>query len=61
MIGFDDSIVARHTVPPLTSVSQPTEELGRTITRLLLDEINEPTLTHRSLTLPTTLTHRSTT
>ncbi|MFF5566968.1 LacI family DNA-binding transcriptional regulator [Streptomyces sp. NPDC012623] len=61
VIGFDDSIVARHTVPPLTSVSQPTEELGRTITRLLLDEINEPALAHRSLTLPTTLTHRSTT
>ncbi|RDG35978.1 LacI family DNA-binding transcriptional regulator [Streptomyces corynorhini] len=60
MVGFDDSIVARHMVPPLTSVSQPTEELGRTITRLLLDEINDPALAHRSLTLPTTLTRRST-
>ncbi|AXG82085.1 LacI family DNA-binding transcriptional regulator [Streptomyces paludis] len=61
VIGFDDSIVARHTVPPLTSVNQPTEELGRTITRLLLDEIEDPSAERRHLTLPTTLVHRATT
>ncbi|WP_046496963.1 LacI family DNA-binding transcriptional regulator [Streptomyces odonnellii] len=61
VIGFDDSIVARHTVPPLTSVSQPTEEIGRTITRLLLDEINDPAAPRRRFTLPTTLTERRST
>ncbi|MFJ2115539.1 MULTISPECIES: LacI family DNA-binding transcriptional regulator [unclassified Streptomyces] len=58
VIGFDDSIIARHTVPPLTSVSQPIAEIGRAITRLLLEEINDPGVARRSLTLPTTLTHR---
>ncbi|MFI6703376.1 LacI family DNA-binding transcriptional regulator [Streptomyces sp. NPDC050509] len=58
VIGFDDSMVARHTVPPLTSVDQPSEEIGRTITRLLLDEIRDPARPRRQLVLPTTLVHR---
>ncbi|MFI5756950.1 LacI family DNA-binding transcriptional regulator [Streptomyces sp. NPDC051569] len=61
VIGFDDSIIARHTVPPLTSVNQPSEDIGRSITRLLLNEINDPTVPRRHLTLPTTLTVRRTT
>lgn len=39
LIGFDDSAVARHMDPPLTSVRQPIEEMGRTMTRVLLREI----------------------
>ncbi|MFF9685862.1 LacI family DNA-binding transcriptional regulator [Streptomyces sp. NPDC014623] len=39
LIGFDDSAVARHMDPPLTSVRQPIEEMGRTMTRVLLEEI----------------------
>ncbi|GHA94406.1 LacI family transcriptional regulator [Streptomyces clavifer] len=39
LIGFDDSAVARHMDPPLTSVRQPIEEMGRTMTRVLLQEI----------------------
>lgn len=39
LIGFDDSAVARHMDPPLTSVRQPVEEMGRTMTRVLLQEI----------------------
>ncbi|MFJ5222985.1 LacI family DNA-binding transcriptional regulator [Streptomyces sp. NPDC088400] len=58
VVGFDDSIVARHTVPPLTSVGQPSEDIGRAITRLLLDEINDPATPRRHVTLPTTLTRR---
>ncbi|MET9480074.1 LacI family DNA-binding transcriptional regulator [Streptomyces sp. SID3212] len=61
IIGFDDSIVARHTVPPLTSVNQASEDIGRAITRLLLEEINDPSAPRQYLTLPTTLTHRRTT
>ncbi|WEH35867.1 LacI family DNA-binding transcriptional regulator [Streptomyces sp. AM 4-1-1] len=41
VVGFDDSIVARHTDPPLTSVRQPVEEMGRTMARLLLEEMSE--------------------
>ncbi|WP_329561577.1 LacI family DNA-binding transcriptional regulator [Kitasatospora sp. NBC_01266] len=58
LIGFDDSIVARHTDPPLTSVRQPIAELGRTMVRLLLDEIADPHRPRRQLVLPTELVVR---
>ncbi|MYV64721.1 substrate-binding domain-containing protein, partial [Streptomyces sp. SID2131] len=38
----DDSAVARHMDPPLTSVRQPIEEMGRAMARLLLQEIASP-------------------
>ncbi len=40
LVGFDDSVVARHMDPPLTSVRQPIEEMGRTMARLLLEHIS---------------------
>ncbi|MFJ9180339.1 LacI family DNA-binding transcriptional regulator [Streptomyces sp. NPDC102360] len=39
LVGFDDSAIARHMDPPLTSVRQPMEEMGRAMTDLLLTEI----------------------
>ncbi|WP_308405671.1 LacI family DNA-binding transcriptional regulator [Streptomyces tardus] len=39
LVGFDDSAVARHLDPPLTSVRQPVELMGREMTGLLLDQI----------------------
>ncbi|MGG8410207.1 LacI family DNA-binding transcriptional regulator [Streptomyces sp. 12297] len=39
VVGVDDSAVARLADPPLTSVRQPIEEMGRTMTRLLLRKI----------------------
>ncbi|MFD9244883.1 substrate-binding domain-containing protein, partial [Streptomyces sp. NPDC059556] len=41
-VGVDDSAIARHMDPPLTSVRQPIEEMGRTMARLLLQEIAAP-------------------
>ncbi|MET9699928.1 LacI family DNA-binding transcriptional regulator [Streptomyces sp. NPDC006529] len=41
LVGVDDSAVARLMDPPLTSVRQPIEEMGRTMTRLLLAQIGE--------------------
>ncbi|MET9554369.1 LacI family DNA-binding transcriptional regulator [Streptomyces sp. NPDC006645] len=58
VIGFDDSVIARHTTPALTSVRQPIEAIGRSITRLLLAEIADPSTAHRQLVLPTTLVVR---
>lgn len=58
MIGFDDSIVARHTDPPMTSVRQPIEEMGRTMARLLLEEISAPGRAHRQVVLATELVVR---
>ncbi|MHC5258530.1 LacI family DNA-binding transcriptional regulator [Streptomyces sp. UC4497] len=39
LVGFDDSVIARHMEPGLTSVRQPTLDMGRAMTELLLDEI----------------------
>lgn len=39
LIGFDDSPLARQTVPTLSSVHQPVEEMGRAMARLLYERI----------------------
>ena len=39
VIGFDDIPFARYCAPPLTTVAQPTEEIGKTCATLLLDLI----------------------
>ncbi|MEU3276176.1 LacI family DNA-binding transcriptional regulator [Streptomyces antibioticus] len=39
LVGYDDSAIARHMDPPLTSVRQPIEEMGRRMLSLLLTEI----------------------
>ncbi|MFI6641923.1 LacI family DNA-binding transcriptional regulator [Streptomyces sp. NPDC050504] len=39
LIGVDDSAVARHMDPPLTSVRQPIEEMGALMARVLLARI----------------------
>ena len=35
VVGFDDSPIARHSAPPLTTVHQPVEAMGREMVRLL--------------------------
>ncbi|OAH15394.1 LacI family DNA-binding transcriptional regulator [Streptomyces jeddahensis] len=58
VVGFDDSIIARHSYPPLTSVRQPVEEIGSTIAHLLLEEINDSEAPRRHVVLPTQLVVR---
>ncbi|MBQ0983607.1 LacI family DNA-binding transcriptional regulator [Streptomyces sp. F63] len=58
LVGFDDSPVARHMDPPLTSVRQPIEEMGRTMARVLLREIGQPDSGSRQVVLPTELVRR---
>ena len=41
VVGFDDSELARSTDPPLTTVRQPIEELGREMVRLLLAQVDD--------------------
>jgi DNA-binding LacI/PurR family transcriptional regulator len=43
IVGFDDSPVASHTDPPLSSVHQPVEALGQEMTRLLVRVMNGET------------------
>lgn len=40
--GFDDVPIARHVTPSLTTVRQPTREMGRVATEQLLRELREP-------------------
>jgi DNA-binding LacI/PurR family transcriptional regulator len=40
LVGFNDHLIARHTNPPLTTVNQPIEQLGREMGRMLLDLID---------------------
>ncbi|SBT88866.1 transcriptional regulator, LacI family [Streptomyces sp. DI166] len=61
VIGFDDFQLAQHTDPPLTTVRQPLEELGRTMVRLLLDELTgsgQPEVAWRHVVLRTRLVVR---
>lgn len=61
VVGFDDSEVASTATPPLTTVRQPIEELGRTMTWRLLSQLaGDPDLPP-SILLPTELVRRSTT
>jgi DNA-binding LacI/PurR family transcriptional regulator len=41
VVGFEDSSIARQTEPPLTTVHQPVEEMGREMVRLLVARINK--------------------
>jgi DNA-binding LacI/PurR family transcriptional regulator len=58
IVGFDDSHVARHTDPQLTSVRQPIEDLGRNMARLLLARLPEGAAVPDPVVLPTELVIR---
>jgi DNA-binding LacI/PurR family transcriptional regulator len=65
LVGYDDSAIARHMDPPLTSVRQPIEEMGRHMIDLLLSEIADRRpavsrgLERRQVVLATELVHRT--
>lgn len=58
LVGFDDSSIARHTDPQLTSVRQPIEELGRNMVRLLLMRLQDG-VAPEPMVLPTELVIRA--
>jgi DNA-binding LacI/PurR family transcriptional regulator len=59
VIGFDDSRMAAHTDPPLTSVHQPTEAMGRQMAHLLVARINGEPLEQPVVILDTYLVERA--
>ncbi|GGW36368.1 LacI family transcriptional regulator [Streptomyces lucensis JCM 4490] len=65
LVGYDDSAIARHMDPPLTSVRQPIEEMGRAMIDLLLAEVADRRpaasrgLERRQAVLPTELVTRA--
>ena len=58
VLGFDDIPQAAHVHPPLTTVRQPLEEMGRTATRMLLEHIQDPLHQPERVELPTELVVR---
>lgn len=58
VVGFDDIPQAAHVHPPLTTVRQPLEEMGRAATRMLLEHIKDPERPLKRVELPTELVVR---
>ncbi len=58
VVGFDDIPLARHAVPPLTTVRLPAADLGAAAARLLLDWIAGSPPEERKRTLPLSLVVR---
>jgi DNA-binding LacI/PurR family transcriptional regulator len=58
LVGFDDAPIAATADPALTSVRQPIEEMGREMTRLLLEGIRVPDRPPRRVILDTQLVVR---
>jgi DNA-binding LacI/PurR family transcriptional regulator len=49
VVGFDDSILMNYTDPPLTTVRQPIEPMGRIAAELLLAQIRGASVPHEEL------------
>jgi DNA-binding LacI/PurR family transcriptional regulator len=58
VVGFDDTVVAATSAPPLTSINQPLRELGARAAELALTALADGTAEPRQLVLPTTVTWR---
>jgi DNA-binding LacI/PurR family transcriptional regulator len=61
VVGFEDSPAAPHTDPPLTTVHQPVEAMGREMVRLLLERIAGAPADESLVVLPTHLVIRGST
>jgi DNA-binding LacI/PurR family transcriptional regulator len=58
VVGFDDTVVAATSAPPLTSINQPLREMGVRAAELALQALREGATESRQVVLPTTLTLR---
>jgi LacI family transcriptional regulator len=61
IVGFDDIPLAAVLNPPLTTLHQPMEDMGRQATEMLLALINHPDEEQHSIVLPTELILREST
>jgi len=52
VIGFDDIPMARYCAPPLTTIRQPSHEIGRQTVRLLMAILGKSEIKPASVTLP---------
>lgn len=61
LVGFDDIRFAQYLDPQLTTVSQPMEQIGHEVVRLLLDILSGRAVALQNVTLPHRLVVRSST
>lgn len=61
LIGFDDLALANYCDPPLTTVAQPSYQIGRQAMLLLLQQVRQHQITNTSLLLDSKLIIRGTT
>jgi len=64
IVGFDDSYISPYVIPPLTTIKQRREEMGKIATELLLDRINsrhKEEKTPRQIIIPVELIKREST
>ncbi|HEY8533270.1 MAG TPA: LacI family DNA-binding transcriptional regulator [Micromonospora sp.] len=61
VVGFEDAPIARQADPPLTTIHQPVEEMGRQMTRLLLARIRREEISAPYVLLDTHLVARDST
>jgi LacI family transcriptional regulator len=59
VIGFDDTPIAAHAIPPLTTVRQPIYDMGATAARILIAQIEKQSPVPQQIILPTQLVIRS--
>ena len=60
IIGFDDISIAKYLDPPLTTIRQDKNIIGRQAAILLLDEINDEKKNYKSEVIPVSLVKRGT-
>ncbi|WP_129336718.1 LacI family DNA-binding transcriptional regulator [Cellulomonas endophytica] len=58
VVGFDDTVVAATSEPPLTTVRQPLREMGARAARMVLELLERGALDEPHVLLPTVLTRR---
>jgi LacI family transcriptional regulator len=61
VIGYDDMPLVAHMTPPLTTISLPAEELGRTAAQMALKLIQKPRSRAQTIRLPAALIIRGST
>ncbi|MEI7844448.1 MAG: LacI family DNA-binding transcriptional regulator [Chloroflexota bacterium] len=58
LVGYDDIELSSYTNPPLTTIKQPTAEMGLTALKFLLGRITEPQSVRQNAVLPVSLVVR---
>ncbi|MFC6344369.1 substrate-binding domain-containing protein, partial [Nocardioides hankookensis] len=58
VVGFDDAPIGLSTTPPLTTVHQSPEQMGREMVAMLLEATGAPGVPQPGLMLPTHLVVR---